>query len=326
MEYSQKTADLIERQCRNVEREDFTLNKKAAEEALLKTYDIFGLARPKKIVWLKDIFDKKFIKVLDSAWNAWSARSASSARNAWIASSASSARNAWSASSARSAWSAWIASSAWIALDYDFEWYVFEFEYCQNPTEEKPNENDHKYLEYCELLMQAKEHGMGYRIEWEDVLYCVPTPIVRIDNRNRFHSIKEPAIRWKGGAELHYINGVLFEKKLWQKVFKGKLKPQEVFAIENTEQRRITYELMDKKKMLKLNDYKVLDEVKDDGKGSSMKIISFTVSGFDKPFVYYNCFCPTTSREYFLQTDKEKCAEAKDASFGLAGVEWVNEW
>lgn len=48
-DYSKKTAELIERQCRNVERADFDLDKKSAEESILKTYDIFNLPRPKKI-------------------------------------------------------------------------------------------------------------------------------------------------------------------------------------------------------------------------------------------------------------------------------------
>ena len=75
-EYSLKTERLIDRMCRYVEREDFVLEKKNAEEALLKTYDLFDLARPKKIVWCVDVFDKKFAS---SAWSAWSARSARSA-------------------------------------------------------------------------------------------------------------------------------------------------------------------------------------------------------------------------------------------------------
>jgi hypothetical protein len=46
--YSDETEALIQRMCANVEREDFTLDKAAAEEAILKTYDLFDLPRPKK--------------------------------------------------------------------------------------------------------------------------------------------------------------------------------------------------------------------------------------------------------------------------------------
>src|SRR3990167_4828758 len=198
--YSQKTKDLINRMCRYVERKDFELNKKKAEECLLKTYDLFGLKRPTKLIWCIDIFDEKFEVSARSAWSAWSARSAGSAWSAWSARSAGSAwsawsaRSAWSAWSARSAWSAGFAGSAgsagsarsagWTALDRKFYYFVFTYEYCENPNKEhSPNENDRKYLEYSELLLQALEYGLGYRVEWEDTLYLVPTPLVLIDER-----------------------------------------------------------------------------------------------------------------------------------------------
>ena len=291
--YSPKTQELIDRMCRNVERKDFKLEKKKAEECILKTYDLFGLNRPKKIVWCLDIFEKKFAR---------------------------SARSAWSARYAASAWSAW-----WTALDYDFDWYVIEYEYCQNPNDDKPNENDKKYLQYSELLMEAKEYGLGYRVEWEDTLYLVPTPLVKIDNQNRFHSEKEPAIKWKGGKEFYLLHGVKFEKTWWDKIVNDKMSAKTVLAIDNTEHRRIAYEYMDKAKMKALKGYKVLDEVKDDGKGYGMKIISFDLKNIGE-IRYLNCFCPSTGREYFIGTNKDKCWEAKNASFGLDNITFINEW
>ena len=226
MNYSKATQNLIDRQCRNVERADFELNKQIAEELILQTYDLFKLVKPKKIVWCKDIFEEIFQS------SAWSASSASSARSAW---------SAWSASSARSAWSAWSArpaSLAWSALDYDFDWYIFEFEYCQNPNKDKmPNDNDKIYLEYCELLMQAKEAGLGYRVEWEDTLYLVPTPMVKINSRNQFHSDTTPAICWKNASELFYLNDVNFPKDLWTKVVSKKMPFQDILAIKDIDQR-----------------------------------------------------------------------------------------
>jgi hypothetical protein len=85
--------------------------------------------------------------------------------------------------------------------------------------------------------MQAKEYGLGYRVEREDTLYLVPTPLVRIDSQNRFHSDVQPAIRWKGGKELYYLSGVHFSKDLWEKVVSGQMSFKEILDIENTEQR-----------------------------------------------------------------------------------------
>jgi hypothetical protein len=270
--YSQETQDLIDRICRDVERENFELDKKNGAECILKTYDLFGLRRPKKVVWFKDIFDKKWIESARNAWNAWSARNAWNAGSAWSARSARSAgstrsagnarnawnaRSTWSTRSARSAWSigsagsAWSAGGAWStgstwstrsAIDYDFDWYIFEFEYCKNPIDNPPNENDKKYLDYCELLIQAKEYGVGYRIEWKDVLYLVPIPLIKIDERNRFHSLIMPAIQWKEGAKLYFIHGVRVNEKI--------IKTPELLTIDdwknekNLEVRRIIQERM----------------------------------------------------------------------------------
>ena len=101
--------------------------------------------------------------------------------------------------------------------------------------------------------------------------------------------------------------------------------PDEIFAIDNIEHRRIAYEYMDKSKMLQLKDYKILDEQLD-SKGNMMKVISFTVQNMDEPLKFYNCFCPSTGREYFIGTDKNTCVKAKAQSFGLEDVEFINEW
>ena len=288
MDYSQETQDLIDRMCRNVEREDFKLDKPLAEELILKTYDLFNLSRPKKIKWCIDLQDKNFqepaLSALSarsalstrSAWSAltarsaWAAGSALTARSAWAAGSAWAARSAWSAGSAWAAWAAGAAGSTWAAwsarfagsaLDYDFDWFIFGYEYFRNPDKEYlPNENDKIYLEYCELLMQAKEAGLGYRVEWEDTLYLVPTPLVKIDEKNSFHSISEPAIRWKGGQEIYYINGIQFEKELWTKVVNKTLSAKEAMKLENTEQRAIAIKMLGTKKVLDELGSIVLDE------------------------------------------------------------------
>jgi hypothetical protein len=162
--------------------------------------------------------------------------------------------------------------------------------------------------------MKAKEAWLWYRIEWEWTLYLVPTPLVLIDSRNRFHSETQPAIRWKNGKEFFYLQWEKLEKKLWKKIVEDKLSPQEVFAISNTEVRRIAYEYMDKTKMKQLDWYKILDEKKDKY-WYDMKIIQFNIDWIWE-MKYYNCFCPSTNREYFLWTKANSCEEAKAQSFG----------
>ena len=314
-DYSQKTEELIERMCRNVEREDFVLDKSKAEELILRTYDLFNLPRPKNIVWCKDIFDKNFQRSTRSAGSTRSARSAESAgstRSAW------SAWSAWSTESAESAWStgstgsAW---SAWSALDYDFDWYVFEFEYCQNPNKGKlPNENDLKYLEYSELLMQAKEVGLGYRIEWEGTLYLIPTPLVKINARNLFHSDIYPAIRWKDGREFYHLNGVNFPEDLWKKVVSKEMPFEEILAIKDIDQRTQAMRYGDVQKFFEHTKSTLLDS---SDKGNELWFVPQSAGIFriDAYFLKYKD--PSTDKIYMSGIDPE-IGQKKDADLSMA--------
>jgi hypothetical protein len=129
------------------------------------------------------------------------------------------------------------------------------------------------------------------------------------------------------GNITYKINDVQFDKGLFRKIRAGELTAAEVFALPNMEQRRVAYEKMDKIKMKDLPGFSVVHEVADDGCGFPMKIISFKLPDFSKPFLYLSCFCPSGGREYYLETRKKDCWEAKAASFGLpSGVKWVAEY
>src|SRR5208337_385570 len=126
----------------------------------------------------------------------------------------------------------------------------------------------------------------------------------------------------------YQLNDVEFDKKLFMKVFYGQLSAKEVFTLRNMEQRRVAYERMDKLKMKELPDYNILHEVADDGHGYPMKIVSFTMPGYgyDTPFYFLNCFCPSEGREYFLETRQTDCWKAKARSFGFDSITFDEEW
>ena len=285
--YSQKTQDLIDRLYAIAERKEYTLDKERGEELILKTYDLFNLPRPKKIVWF-DCVTEEFID---------------------------------SASSASSAYSAYSAST-----DYDFDYSVCNFEFLQNPEGLKITEDDKKYFEYSKLVIDAKEAGVGYFCDYEDTLFLVPVPIISCDIQGRYHSTERPAIEWEG-EKLYYLCGVKFEKEWWDKIRRGELSAEEVFAIDNVEHRRVAYEMMDKEKMKELKNFKVIDEGIDE-KGKSAKLISFNVQNMEEDLMFYNCIDASTDREYWLQVknDIKTWKQAKDSMFGLLEVEWVNEW
>ena len=123
------------------------------------------------------------------------------------------------------------------------------------------------------------------------------------------------------------INNVKFNYEWFNKLRKDELTADEVFAIDNVEHRRVAYEMMDKTKMATLKDFKVLDE-KVDNHGLKMRIVSFNVQNMKEDLLFYNCFCPTTKREYYLGTSEKTCEEAKAQQFGYKASEinFVKEW
>ena len=172
--------------------------------------------------------------------------------------------------------------------------------------------------------------NVSFIIPYKGIAFVSETPTQISWENQRLSNKKEPAIKYASGGQddLYFLNGVRFEKEWWDKIVNDKMSPEEIFAIDNLEHRRIAYEYMDKAKMKSLKDYKVLDEVKDDGYGNPMKIVSFKVKKVDEPLKYLNCFCPSTKREYFIGTNFETCQEAKTQSFGFKSedIEFIKEW
>ena len=130
----------------------------------------------------------------------------------------------------------------------------------------------------------------------------------------------------KGNTE-YRINNVSFNLEWFNKIRKDELTADEVFAIDNVEHRRIAYEMMDKTKMSALKDFKVLDE-KIDNHGLKMRVVSFNVQNMKEDLLFYNCFCPTTKREYYLGTSEKTCEEAKAQQFGFKAndIKFLKEW
>ena len=129
----------------------------------------------------------------------------------------------------------------------------------------------------------------------------------------------------KKSKKIEYrINNVVFDRKLFNKVRLGTLPAEQVFSITNIEQRRIAYERMDKTKMAALNPT-VIDEGADSA-GNPLRLVSLTIKGFSSPFLFLHCFCPTTNREYYLETRRRTCQAAVAYSFGLGSVTFAKEW
>ena len=197
---------------------------------------------------------------------------------------------------------------AWTGLAWDSEWLSF-YDFFQKigiKYKEK------RFKEYIKIA----ETGIYDAIFLEGIVLLASLPSkVHRNKEGRLHCETGPAIEWRDGYKLWYLNGVVIQPELFNKI--PAMTAEEVLGIENSEIRRVVFEVMNKKKLETLKDFQVLEEIRDDGYGNPMRIIQFSHSVFHKPVRMLNVFCASTKREYYLWTERDKCWDAKMISFGL---------
>ena len=94
-----------------------------------------------------------------------------------------------------------------------------------------------------------------------DGLAIISLPPQRVEwNGNNLHSINGPAILFRDGWELFYINDVEFDEKLYWKIIKKELSAKEAIELQNIEQRTIALEQLGYENVLRELQGKVLDE------------------------------------------------------------------
>ncbi len=70
-----------------------------------------------------------------------------------------------------------------------------------------------------------------------NIIFICEKPQIIWNANGVIHSETKQAISWKDETGFYYLNGVKFEKDLWQQVMTGKMSFSEILKIENTEQR-----------------------------------------------------------------------------------------
>ena len=175
--------------------------------------------------------------------------------------------------------------------------------------------------------MAAKEAGLGYRVEWEDTLYLVPTPIVRLNSLTQWHSDVLPGIEWKGGKKFYYLNGVRFPEDLWRKVVSGNMPFDKILKIEDIDQRTQAMKYGDVREFLKHSKAELLDEylkAKPDGsmvRYQLYKIPQGEIFTEDAYYVVYDC--PSMDRVYMSGVPKyDKVADAMAWKQSITAEEW----
>ncbi len=143
-------------------------------------------------------------------------------------------------------------------------------------------------------MLKALEYGVGYRTEWKDTLYVVPTPIVKIDEQNRFHSENGPAIRWKEGHEFYFWHGTSIDKKII--LHPEQLTKKDWMDESNIEIRRCIQEKLGER-------FVTLLKGKTIHKGQRGELIEIDLKDDpDKVAHYVKVKDSSTKREYYLRT------------------------
>ena len=298
-------------------------DKEEIESSVKWLYYASNLKEPKVvIVESPEDFSKKFkasvgasvrASVGASVWDSVVASVRASVRDSVWASVRASVRD----SVRDSVWDSVWDSVAWTCLSGDAEFGAW-YEYWQEIGIIEAQEKADKYAGFL-------RSGIFYIFLFEKVCYVMLRPkYIEQDEQKRLHSDKQAALIFADGQEIYKLHGVTFEKEWWSRIVNDEMSPEEILAIDNLEHRRIAWEYMDKKKLEGLKDFEVLDEQLDN-EGFKMRVIQFNHP--DAGLIrYYNCFCPTTMREYYIGTEEKTCILAKNKSFGLEEIDFINEW
>ncbi|MEK6879324.1 MAG: hypothetical protein AABY22_06935, partial [Nanoarchaeota archaeon] len=94
-------------------------------------------------------------------------------------------------------------------------------------------------LKLFEEYLDLGNSNIDFLITFEGIAFISKPPIFTgWDNKNRMHCINDYAVYYKDGYGQHYIHGVYFEPKLFDKFFKTKnYTSKEIMILNNTEQK-----------------------------------------------------------------------------------------
>ena len=279
IKFSKETEELIKRMEELNLRQEIIVNKERIIKLVEEAYNLFNFKIP-KIIWVDDITDMRFQKAIMTA------------------------------GAARAAGAAGVAG-----IDYDFDYFIFTFEYRKT---NEINKNDEKFLKAQELFLQLKEAGLGYWAEHGEKLYVAPNPLIQLDSKFGYHSTEKAAIKFSDNYQIYYLYGIRFEKELWENVKEKRLTAREILQVSNIEQRYIALMLYEPKRLLEELDAKLISKTK----RNELYSISSILRNKDLKLLKY--LCPSTNREYvkFVPDNFIDADEAQAWSFQIKKEEY----
>ncbi len=147
-----------------------------------------------------------------------------------------------------------------------------------------------------------------------------PSKILRNENR-RLHSTKESAIQWRDGSGLYFIDGVGFEKWLWEQLAKKEMPCGHISKIINLEQRRAALTLYDFDEIIREQEGYLIERSR---RGNELYGLNKVIPGEIIKFLRYKD--PSTDRIYtcFVPESCERADEAMAWKFYLTEEDYEN--
>lgn len=97
----------------------------------------------------------------------------------------------------------------------------------------------HKDFRKFYTMVQKSHCFMMIQLEGLCVVSRFPEHIKRDSDDGSMSSDQVPAIKFKDGYEMYYLDGVYFEKELWEKVISKEMSFSEIMKIEISDQRTV---------------------------------------------------------------------------------------
>ena len=133
---------------------------------------------------------------------------------------------------------------------------------------------------------------------------------VRRNAQNNMHSDKLPAIEFRDGYKLHYLNGVFFKEELWTEVVSGEMPFEKILAIEDVDQRTQAMRYADIDKFVTHANGELLDEYNKftvEGEVVNYKLYKFPSGDIFTEDAYYCLFdCPSTRKKHMEGVEVSK--------------------
>jgi hypothetical protein len=133
-------------------------------------------------------------------------------------------------------------------------------------------------------------------------LYILPFPEIHVNERKRLHNLNGYALKFLD-KETYWIDGVKFDKDLWEKVVKKQLPAIDIFKIGNQEQKIVALKIYGWDRIVAELKPKILDRkwLLINGEVLEHQVLEVSHNGWTGRFLKY--VCPSTNKEGLLRVD-----------------------